>query len=76
MTCVVQQLQQDNNNMKVLIPDLYCVALWVITLLLIREGNRQLNLFSDKVFYLFLNVHQNRLVHETISNFCTSSFAI
>ena len=28
-----------------------------------KGGNRQLNLFSDKVFYLFLNVHQNRLIH-------------
>ena len=54
---VVRQQQHDNNNMKVLIPGLYCVALWVITVVN-KGGNRQLNLVSAKVFYLCLSVHQ------------------
>ena len=44
---------QDNKNMEDPIPGLYCVALWVVTLN--KLGNRQLKLFSAKVFNLFVS---------------------
>ena len=43
---------QDNKNMEDPIPGIYCVALWVATLN--KLGNRQLKLFSAKVFNLFV----------------------